>query len=259
MKTILILISSCLTLSNVFSQGVVNSEKLFNKDVEDFYFVLSPSIDMQKGNSDVVEVGIQLSTLYKLTKKHWLKATGGIDLIQEDGENVANDKFTQLRHTFSINKWMHTFTFYQLQNSFNLGFDKRQLIGSGLRFKLVNNDTLGIDFGLGAMNEYEEYDIDTSLHPEAKKKDERYKITSMLIFRYALETFAFKNVSYFQPNISNLSDFRFLNEFDLTFEINQWLDYEVNYIIRYDNNRPVFLDSNIDQYITSGFNIKFNK
>ena len=45
-----------------------------------------------------------------------------------------------------------------------------------------------------------------------------------------------------------------MNEFDISFEINNWLSYELNYIVRFDNQKPIFLKKQTDNYITSGFN-----
>ena len=253
MKKIITKISILLlTITSGFAQGVINSEKLFNAEVEKIYFIISPTIDIQSGNSEIFETGMQFSSLYKVTKRHWLKGTAGVDIIREGGEDVSNDKFLQLRHTFSIKKWIHTFTFYQLQNSFSLGVNKRELFGSGLRLKLLKKEEVALDIGLGIMNESEEYNFEI---PFAKK----IRITSMMIFKKNINSVEFKNITYYQPNISNVWDFRLLNELDLTFSINEWLDYEVNYIIRYDNEQPSFLDKKLDQYITSGFNIKFTK
>lgn len=241
-----------LTISLGYSQGVINSEKLFNSEVEKFYFILSPTIDIQSGNSEVFETGLQFSSLYKITQRNWLKCTAGVDIIREEGEDVSNDKFLQLRHTFSIKKWIHTFTFYQLQNSFSLGVKKRELLGSGLRLKLLKTEDVALDIGVGVMIESEEYNSDI---PIAEKN----RMTSMMIFKRNINSIELKNTTYYQPYIINIWDFRLLNELDLTFSINDWLDYEVNYIIRYDNEQPSFLDKKLDQYITSGFNIKFTK
>ena len=81
----------------------------------------------------------------------------------------------------------------------------------------------------------------------------------MIIFQHSFDAVLLKNVTYYQPDISNVWDLRLLNEFDLTFVINDWLEYELNYIVRYDNEPPSFLERQLDQYITSGFNIKFKK
>lgn len=251
MKRFIILILFVLNISNVFSQGVVNSEKLLAHDVERFYFIFSPSLDMQNGNSDILEANLQLSTLYKITNRHWIKGTGGLDVIQEDKEDISNDKFFQFRHTYKLNDWSHTFSFFQLQNSYSLGVKKRQLLGTGVRFKLKKDKNLKYDIGIGVMSEIEEYNHEI---PIAKK----YRVTSMLILAYRFDNLLVKNVIYYQPDIANIWDFRVLNEFDLTFAINDWLEYEVNYIIRHDNEFPSFLEKQLDQYITSGFNIKFN-
>ena len=62
----------------------------------------------------------------------------------------------------------------------------------------------------------------------------------MMIFKRNINSIELKNTTYYQPYIINIWDFRLLNELDLTFSINDWLDYEVNYIIRYDNEQPSF-------------------
>ena len=53
------LIFMLLLCETIVAQGVVNSEKLFTSDVDKFSLIFSPSIDLQKGNSDVLESGIQ--------------------------------------------------------------------------------------------------------------------------------------------------------------------------------------------------------
>jgi len=239
-----------LTITTGFSQGVINSEKLFNEEVDKYYFLISPTFDIQNGNSDIFETSMTLSSLYKLTEKHWLKGTAGIDFIKEGGEDVSNDKFLQLRHTYSLRSWVHTFTFYQLQNSFSLGVKKRELFGLGLRLKLLKKENSSYDIGVGVMSEKEEYNIEMPIA-------EKMRITSMMIFKKDISIIKFKNVTYFQPDIKNVWDFRILNEFDLSFSLKSWLDYEINYIVRYDNEQPSFLEKQLDQYITSGFNIKF--
>ena len=62
------------------------------------------------------------------------------------------------------------------------------------------------------MNEKEEYNYGIPI-------TDKYRITSMIIFKHSFNTVVLKNVTYYQPNISNVWDFRLLNEFDLTFDI----------------------------------------
>ena len=231
----------------IVAQGVVNSEKLFTSDVDKFSLIFSPSIDLQKGNSDVLESGIQLSSLYKLNSKHWIKLSAGLDIIREDSENVSNDQFCQIRHTYTLNNWSHTFLFYQLQSNFNLGVTKRELIGTGVRFKPIKTNKFKYDFGLGIMHEIEEYQIDI-------ENSNMFRITSMSIMKLMFENFELKNITYYQPSFDSFSDFRVMNEFDISFEINNWLSYELNYIVRFDNQKPIFLKEQTDNYITSGFN-----
>ena len=141
---------------------------------------------------------------------------------------------------------------FQSQNSFSLGIKKRELLGAGIRFKLKKDEDIKLDLGLGVMNEKEEYKDD----PDIQNK---LRATTMLILKMSLLDINFKNITYYQPHLENIWDFRIFSEFDMNFTINDWLEYEINYIIRYDNEKPAFLKSQTDQYITSGFNIKLIK
>ena len=77
-KTVIKLSIFFLTISLGYSQGVINSEKLFNSEVEKFYFILSPTIDIQSGNSEVLETGLQFSSLYKI------RGGGGVKEIRKN-------------------------------------------------------------------------------------------------------------------------------------------------------------------------------
>ena len=82
-----------------------------------------------------------------------------------------------------------------------------------------------------------------------------FRITSMSIMKLMFENFELKNITYYQPSFDSFSDFRVMNEFDISFEINNWLSYELNYS-RFDNQKPIFLKEQTDNYITSGFNFQ---
>ena len=97
------------------------------------------------------------------------------------------------------------------------------------------------------MHEIEEYQIDI-------ENSNMFRITSMSIMKVIFENFELKNITYYQPSFDSFSDFRVMNEFDISFEINNWLSYELNYIVRFDNQKPIFLKEQTDNYITSGFN-----
>ena len=250
MKTLYFTLSFALYSLLSFSQGVINTEKLIGESDNRFQLIFSPTLDFQKGNSDITEFTYSFTSLYKLTSRHWIKATGGSDIIKESGDDITNDNFFQIRHTFGLNNWSHTFAFFQSQNSFNLKIKQRQLIGGGVRFKLKKSEKFKFDIGAGVMNEKEEY------NDANYEKQDKIRATTMIVAKMNLFNIDFKNITYYQPNLQTLSDYRVFSEFDMGFEINEWLGYEINYIVRYDNNPPDFLENNIDHYITSGFNIK---
>ena len=94
----------------------------------------------------------------------------------------------------------------------NLGVTKRELIGTGVRFKPIKTNKFKYDFGLGIMHEIEEYQIDI-------ENSNMFRITSMSIMKLMFENFELKNITYYQPSFDSFSDFRVMNEFDISFLI----------------------------------------
>ena len=62
------------------------------------------------------------------------------------------------------------------------------------------------------MHEIEEYQIDI-------ENSNMFRITSMSIMKLIFENFELKNITYYQPSFDSFSDFRVMNEFDISLEI----------------------------------------
>ncbi|MCH1613954.1 MAG: DUF481 domain-containing protein, partial [Flavobacteriales bacterium] len=60
------------------------------------------------------------------------------------------------------------------------------------------------------------------------------------------------NSSFYQHYILSKSDFRLLNETNLLFKLNDWLNLSVDFEIRYDNDPPSIL-TNFDLNTNVGF------
>lgn len=249
---LLIIVSSFL-----FSQTVINTEKLAPDQDDKFFMYLEPMLDVQSGNTDVFELAITCNFLWKINDRNRLKLMTGIDHLFENKSSLINDEFAQLRYTHLFGKRWLSYNFAQLQKSKNLFLTERTLIGTGMRLKTLINDSskFRFDIGIGIMNESEVLDenmvIEDGLYENILSTDV-LRMANMLIFKYKVSgKITLHNTTYFQPMLSKFEDYRLLNEIDLIISLNEWLKIEFDYVIRHDSYSPSSLKPT-DSFYTTG-------
>ena len=118
----------CLSMHAGLSQSIVNTEKLFS-DNEDGFAASSELMGSAiSGNANVILVEYSLNFRYKW-KKNNLKLLSGGEYIQEDGVDVSNNLFGQLRYNYHFNDKNRLVSLYQLQYNKVLLLNRRQLLG----------------------------------------------------------------------------------------------------------------------------------
>ena len=149
---------------------------------------------------------------------------GGRDIILNRG-------FGHLRFTKSIISNLDIELFFQAGfNDFILIKD-RKLFGSGIRRKIVQNETLKSFLGIGFMQEKEIYDLKQNFEQLLLRQ------TSYSTILYQIsEDIYLNNILYFQPSINDINDFRLLLENEIQFKINNAFRINVNINYRFDND-----------------------
>ena len=149
---------------------------------------------------------------------------GGRDIILNRG-------FGHLRFTKSIISNLDIELFFQAGfNDFILIKD-RKLFGSGIRRKIVQNETLKSFLGIGFMQEKEIYDLKQNFDQLLLRQ------TSYSTILYQIsEDIYLNNILYFQPSINDINDFRLLLENEIQFKINNAFRINVNINYRFDND-----------------------
>ena len=86
----------------IISQSIVNTEKLFSDNDDGFAASAELMGSAISGNANVTLVEYSLNFRYKW-KKNNLKLLSGGEYIQEDGVDVSNNLFGQLRYNYHFN------------------------------------------------------------------------------------------------------------------------------------------------------------
>jgi hypothetical protein len=243
-----------LVIGNIASsQTIINAERLGDK-VDSTVLALSFSYNGTRGNSETDRLDLSPAIVI-IKKKNEFKAFGGYGLLSQADNIILNTGYIHVRHNFKISNAIRTFEFYQLQFNNVLLLDKRELVGAGLRFVILDLDSLGISFNTGAMRELEVLD-ENSLPTDEILETRYYRATLTSSIRYQFnKILRLDNVVYYQPYLGDLSDYRLLNDLNLSFTINNYLNLIISLSTRYDSRPPSALET-LDNIISFGINLK---
>jgi len=238
----------------VFSQSIVNTEKLFTTNDEGLGVSSELNGSAISGNASVFLIEYSLNFSYKKDKNYFRLLSGG-EYINEDKQMVSNSIFSQFRYNYFIDRKSRFFAFTQIQRNAILLLNSRFLAGGGYRrnlldFKKDSTRRFELDISAGIMQEEERLnEVDLMPYERSYTNYTRmiYSLVGVIDFNKKV---TLVNTTYFQQYLKDLSDFRLLNETNLMIEINDWLSISTDLEYRFDNDPPSSL-------LASDFNINF--
>ncbi|MEK9620419.1 MAG: DUF481 domain-containing protein [Flavobacteriales bacterium] len=237
----------CFLSAISFSQSIVNTEKLFNKNKNGLQVSSELNGTSISGNASVFILGYSLNFSYKKNKS-LLRLLSGGQYISQNKNEVSNSAFSQLRYDYLINKKSRYFMFTQLQSNAILLFKRRLLVGAGYRRNLINierdsSSIINFDLSLGIMQEEEV--LNRSRLPQNEKYYTNYtrSIFSMVGSWKYKKKLTVINTTYFQQYLFSLADYRLLNETNMLYKLNKNLSLSLDIEYRFDSDPPSLLDN----------------
>lgn len=253
MKNILSITIFILTFSTVLI-AQINTEK-FRQDSDSLGFSgnLDLSATLITGNTDfkLVSLGGRLNQNWG-NSYTFLVLDGGLGW--ESGNRFVDAALAHLRNVVTISDLVQLEQFAQFDFNKKRLLLSRELIGGGIRLRILEEG--GFKFRLGASYffEHEEYDLPVnSIHPHSTNA---HRFSNYITMEFDLEeNVKLIIVSYIQPDITNLEDYRILNETGLEVSISKLIDVNFKFNLRYDNKPPDNIKNNDT---ISKFGITFN-
>ncbi|MCI4669309.1 MAG: DUF481 domain-containing protein [Bacteroidia bacterium] len=247
---------------STFSQ-VVNTEKL-RLDQPGKNFILEADINLGLTSNKAGEssrYGFRLRGEFDKGKNRLLFFSGGNQtrfVGRSEGSvarNFVNNRFAHLRYNYDFNPSLTLEAFSQIQTDEIQLIKNRILSGTGLRLMLIKNDTASLYLGAIMMFEYEE---------EFKVSDEPMPTEIDIINRdprasfYVSAAYAFtsyfniNHVTYYQPNVTDFSDFRISSESIVTVAVSKKVSFKTYLQFIYDSRPPDPVVPNTMYSITTG-------
>lgn len=236
------------------AQTILNVEREQPDDVEGFHWGVGGSASLARGNTENVDIDAGVVVGYRWTGD-WLRMFGGLDFLSEDGEDVESDRYLHVRFNRRLTDRWKTFHFVQIQARLASLLQRRLLLGSGIRYRVLDGTTT-FDVGTGAMYESEDLDPDEDIgtHPVEARV---WRMANLVVFTRPLtESVRLIAVSYIQPDFSDFGDLRALVDLSLRISLTENLDLTVQNEWRHDSRPPGDVEPN-DYVLRTGFSVSF--
>ena len=175
---------------------------------------------------------------------------GNYSLAKGEGENFTNNGSIHLRYNRSLSNRIELELFSQSQFNSLTKIDHRFLNGVGLRFQLTDYDNARFYWGIAYMNELEKL---------SGNSQDLFANRFSSYFSFSLlpqDDVSFSSTTYVQPRFGMLSDYRVLNDNELSLDITDRLSLSINFQIFYDTETPSSVP-NLTYDLSNGLNYKF--
>lgn len=236
------------------AQTILNIERLQPGDVELWHWGVEGALSVSEGNTDYVDVlaGVVLGHRWP---SDWLRVFAGIDYRSETGEGLEYDRYLHVRHNHWYGSRWQSFHFLQLQASHASLLQRRMLVGSGVRRRLVDTATT-FDVGTGAMFEREELDGERVVgdHPIDSRV---WRMANLLVAtRRLTDAVRLIGVAYVQPDFTDVEDLRALSDLSLLVALSRNVDLALRGEWRYDSRPPTDVGRH-DFLLRTGVTVSF--
>lgn len=188
--------------------------------------------------------------LQRKQNKHLILALSNISLIASEGGDLENSGFQHLRYNYSYNKVFVWEVFSQIQYNKITGIDQRFLLGSGPRFEILQKPVNNLGIATAYMYEFEEYANGSNY-----TRDHRTS-TYIAWHNNSLNTVKIVSTFYYQPLLTNFSDYRLNWAGKFNFKLTNKLSFYTYWGLTYDTNPPTEIEKTIYS-IKNGIELNF--
>lgn len=243
-----ILLAPCLFFG-VYAQLVNIESKRMQTDSVRFVLTGDLLFNYTENNDEyVLQVGSNLTTQFKskdLKKIYFI--VGDYNLVKSQEQDFQNSWFFHARYNQELSDLLRLEAFIQNQSNTRLTVTNRNLVGTGIRLKLISQDFTRVYFGNSYM-----YEIETI--ESISEKFYNHRNSSYLSINRSFEklNLDITGTLYFQPLYRDLSDHRVLAQLKAGVPLTNTISLSALYNYFYTN-----FSSDLDDDRSSNINIGF--
>lgn len=241
--------SSAAAIVNIENIRVSGEDK-----TEGFDGKINLDISGKSGNTQKIKAGLG-------GRIQWYKKTGTrfVVLNYEYGESSdikdTDKTFLHFRNIGYQNKEWAWEIFAQFESNEFTRLSLRTLLGGGFRWRILHDKGQTAYLGLGVFRAKEKLESSVLVTDEGISYNSRLNLYA--VYKYTISDHSrFLNTIYYQPDMSDMEDYRLLEQFSLQLDITDNLSFKVSVDVAHDN-RPPQLIKQTDTSYNTGFEYKF--
>ena len=247
-KVVKIFILIMVIIINFKSFAIDETESIRQRSQDqDVYTNVSFDIAGKGGNSETeeFELGIYHS---ERSGNHFGFVMATREYATSFDVKSANNSFAHLRYNYYFAEQSSIEVFTQINEDEFRSLDSRKLIGFAYRYELSKAQAVGI----GLFSEHEDYKVN-----EHRLSFEQTRINSYWVYSKDISATSYiANTLYYQPNVSEFSDFRAYNKLSINTEITESLYLTFSLLVEHDS-KPVLDVEKTDHSYSAGFAYEF--
>ncbi|TVP55458.1 MAG: DUF481 domain-containing protein [Gemmatimonadales bacterium] len=219
------------------AQTILNTERFQLSEVEGFHLSASFSMNGDRGNSEVLNIASS-GIVGVLAGRHWTRFIFGGKFLSNEERSILDNRFGQVRYSYIFSDRTQSFHFVQAQKNETLRLRSRWLVGSGIRRTVVDGERSSLAVGTGLMGEWERLS-DDAVGEGDPTESEALRMANQAIYSFELASGArIINILYFQPDVTDFSDLRVLNDLGLVVPITEHVRLTLSGEWRRDTRPP---------------------
>lgn len=224
-----------------FSQVVNIESQRIHSDTTGWDGTLEAGFSVNQNNSLLISATSLAHVQYK-TKKDLYMVVGNWRFTNGGTSRFVNDGMAHFRYNHKFNSWLRLEAFTQVQYNELLNLRLRYLVGMGPRFKFIDKKMLHMYTGVLYMFEYENQSINDTLE---------YNNRLSTYLSWTIDpnpNFSFVATTYYQPKLTDWSDFRISGNYALKFKAFKRLAFKIEFSFLYDSTPSI----SINKFVFNG-------
>lgn len=230
-----------LSIHLTFSQVVNIESQRIHSDTTGWDGTLEAGFSVNQNNSLLISATSLAHVQYK-TKKDLYMVIGNWRFTNGGTSRFVNDGMAHFRYNHKFNSWLRLEAFTQVQYNELLNLRLRYLVGLGPRFKFIDKKMIHMYTGVLYMFEYENQTVNDTLE---------YNNRLSTYLSWTIDpnpNFSFVATTYYQPKLTDWSDFRISGNYALKFKAFKRLAFKIEFSFLYDSTPSL----NINKFVFNG-------
>lgn len=217
---------------NVNAQIVNIENKRLNTKKEGFSGMIDINANLTYATKQLFQIGTKAKVAYTKKRNYLMLLTDYSLVTSSFNEDFINKGFEHLRYNYTLKDSGKVIYEAFQQGQFNKiqKINKRLLLGTGLRFVVINKKNYQLNLGCSIMGEYEEMDLGNKLISQDILSSNYISFDGQFN-----KTFGMNFITYFQPKFIDFGNYRIASETQLRFKINKFLSLKIIYKLNHDS------------------------